>query len=134
MKLLKVVMRYADGKIKKGYSFDPLPNKRLFRGRPLKMQRTEEDIEIAVDKLKAIFIVKDFTGNPSYTDKNYFHDDTDVPGRKVEVTFTDGEVLVGSNRDYDPESPGFTVIPADPQSNNAEVFVVSSAVSSFRYL
>lgn len=50
------------------------------------------------------------------------------------MTFKDGEVLVGLTLGYDPNRLGFFVIPVDTQSNNLRVFVVSSAMSKFRFL
>jgi hypothetical protein len=52
----------------------------------------------------------------------------------VEITFTDGETLVGSTLGYDPKRPGFFIFPADPESNNARVFALSKAVRLVRYL
>jgi hypothetical protein len=52
----------------------------------------------------------------------------------VEVTFIDGEVLVGSTLGYDPKQQGFFIFPADPKSNNIRVYVVSSAAEKVRYL
>jgi hypothetical protein len=44
-------------------------------------------------------------------------------------------VMVGSTvLNYDPKRPGNFIIPADPNSNNVRVFVVSSAVKSVRQL
>jgi len=39
-------------------------------------------------------------------------------GKQVEVTFADGEIMVGSTLGYDPNRPGFFVFPADPNCNN----------------
>jgi hypothetical protein len=78
--------------------------------------------------------VKDFTGNRAYYERKEFTAGQQLSGRKVEVTFADGEVIVGSVLGYDPRRLGFFVTPADPQSNNLRVFVISTAVSKFRYL
>ena len=55
-------------------------------------------------------------------------------GLKAEVRFTDGEVLQGSTLLYDPQQPGFFLIPPDLKSNNEKIFVVSSAVKEFHFL
>jgi hypothetical protein len=52
----------------------------------------------------------------------------------VRVVFKDGEVMVGSTVGYERQRPAFFLIPADPQSNNRSVFVVSSAITSIRFL
>lgn len=53
-------------------------------------------------------------------------------GRIIEVTFFDGETLVGTSLTYDASRPGFFLFPADPQSNNVRVFVVRAATTSVR--
>lgn len=86
-----------------------------------------------MSELKSVFSVKDFKGDPGYTARRF--EESDRPtGRKVEVTFYDGEVIVGATMGYDPKRIGFFVIPADPQANNLRVFVVNKAVKQFRYL
>ena len=50
-------------------------------------------------------------------------------GRRVVVTFKDGETVAGFTIGYTPERPGFFVIPVDPASNNLRVFVVNAAVA-----
>jgi hypothetical protein len=132
--LLKVVMRYTAGKLIKGYSNDFFLNKPVFRAQLIESQPADKSIEISLKELKAVFVVKDFTGNAAYKEKKYFGEGRHAPGRKVEVIFTDGEVLVGSSLNYDPAHPGFFVTPADPQSNNTRVLVVSTSVGKFRYL
>lgn len=132
---MKIVIQYADGRLVKGYADDSDFNRALFRIRPLDPAGNGKRVEISREELKAVFFVKDFCGNPGYREKRHFTDRQQPSGRKVEVTFLDDdEVLVGSTLDYDPRSSGFFITPADPKSNNVKVFVVSSAVSRFRYL
>jgi hypothetical protein len=52
----------------------------------------------------------------------------------VEVTFKDGEKLVGTTLGYDPQRPGFFFIPVENKSNNMRVFAVQSAVESVHYI
>jgi hypothetical protein len=133
MEPVKVVMRYADGRIIKGYTSDFLPTKLIFHVRPMESAPTDRGVEVSVRELKAIFFVKDFAGDPSRSDVKNFPEDRHFPGRKVEVTFADGEVLVGTTHGYDPSRLGFFIMPSDPQCNNLRVFVVSGAVGNFRY-
>jgi hypothetical protein len=134
MEPVKVVMRYANGKLIKGYTNDFFPNKTLFHVRSIESQPTDKDEEVYVKELKAVFFVKDFVGNAAYNEIKHFTEGQQYSGRKVEVTFTDGEVLVGSTIGYDPSRLGFFVTPVDPQSNNLRVFVISAAVTNFRFL
>jgi len=134
MEPVKVVIRYASGRIIKGYTSDFSPNKLVFHIRPIESQSADKGLEVFLTELKAVFFVKDFMGNPAYNERQYFTEGQNSPGKKVGVTFTDAEVLVGSTLGYDPNRLGFFVTPADPQSNNLRVFVVSKAVSKFQYL
>jgi hypothetical protein len=131
---VKVVMRYADGRIIKGYTSDFLPTKLLFHARPVESAPTDRGVEVSVKELKAIFFVKDFEGDPSHNDYRDFLPGRHFPGRKVAVTFADGEKLVGATLGYDPGRLGFFITPSDTESNNLRVFVVSAAVKDFQYL
>jgi hypothetical protein len=84
--------------------------------------------------LKAIFMVRDFTGDSLYKERKKYIEGEQPSGKKVEVTFIDGEVLVGTTLGYNPKRQGFFIFPADPKSNNIRVYVVSSAVEKVRYL
>lgn len=89
---------------------------------------------MSTKNLKAILIVRDFVGDPLYEDRKKYVEGEKPSGRKVEVTFVDGEVLVGSTLGYDPKRQGFFVFPADSRSNNIRVYAVSSAVKKVRCL
>ena len=57
-----------------------------------------------------------------------------VFGKKVEVTFKDREVLVGSILDDATPERGFFLFPTNPRSNNVMIFAVSAAVGDIRFL
>ncbi len=134
MEPAKVVVRYADGRIVRGYTQDFLPTNSSFHVRPFDPESSGDSIEILVTDLKAVFFVRDFLGNPNYQERKEFLEGAKIIGRLLEVTFRDGELIVGSSLSYDPERPGFFLSPADPKGNNLAVFVVSQAVSNIRYL
>ena len=134
MEPVNVVIRYANGKLIKGYTNDFFINKPLFHVRPIESQPTDKGLEVYLKELKGVFFVKDFTGNPSYNENKHITEDQQTSGRKVKVIFNDNEVLVGTTLGYDPGRPGFFVTPIDPTSNNLRVFVVSAAVKNFRFL
>ncbi len=133
MEPVKVVVRYADGRVLKGFTQDFLPNKERFHLHSAS-KASGEAKEILIKELKAVFFVRDFAGNPKYDEKKKFPEKEKPTGKKVEVTFKDGEILVGTTLGYDPSRPGFFVFPADPGSNNMRVFVVSPAVRKVRYI
>ncbi len=133
MEPIKVVARYIDGKRVKGFSQDFFPHKDRFHIYPA-AKPSGEATEVIVKELKAVFFVKDFAGNPMHEERKEYKEGEKPQGRKVEVTFKDNEVLVGTTLGYDPSRPGFFIFPADPKSNNVRVFVVSTAVKKVRYL
>jgi hypothetical protein len=133
MEPVKVVVRYRNGRVIKGFTQDFFPNKDRFHLFPAD-KPSGEAIEVFVNELKAVFVVRDFIGDPLYKEREEYIEGEKPSGRKVKVTFVDGEVLVGSTFGYDSKRQGFFVFPADPNSNNIRVFVVSSAVKKFRYL
>ena len=132
MEKVKIIARYLDGKMIKGFTQDFSPNKPAFHIFPL--DAPNESAEILLKELKAVFFVRDFAGRPEYDERKHFTPEDRPSGRIVEVTFIDGEVMVGSTVAYDPKRPGFFIFPADPQGNNARVFALSKAVRTVRYL
>jgi len=129
---VKVVVRYSDGRVIKGVTKNFLPNKNRFH-LSLADKPSREAVEVFVNDLKAVFIVRDFIGDLSYEERKKRPEMEKPFGRKVEVTFVDGEVLVGSTLGYDLKRQGLFVFPADPTSNNLRVYAVSSAVREMRY-
>jgi hypothetical protein len=134
MDSVKIVIRFADGRIEKGYSQDFFPNKPMFHLFKNLSKGAANQKEIHVAELKAVFFVKTFAGNPDYKERKRFVEGDTSQGRKAEVVFLDGEVLQGSVLGYDPKGPGFFLFPSDPKSNNQRVFVINSSAKSFRYL
>ena len=133
MEKVKVVVRFVDGKLIKGFTHDFFPNKERFHLIPAN-NPSGEAIEVSMKDLKAIFIVRDFIGHSLYKERKKYIEEEKPSGKKVEVTFLDGEVLVGATLGYDPKRQGFFIFPADPKSNNIRVYVVSSVVGKVRYL
>lgn len=133
MEPIKVVVRYVDGKVIKGFTRDFFPNKDRFH-LYLAGEEPGEPMEILVKELKAIFFVRDFAGNPDHSERNAYLEGEKSQGRRVEVVFADGEVLAGSTLGYDPDRTGFFLFPVDSTSNNMRVFAVTSAVKNVRYL
>jgi len=134
MELIKVVIRYADGRVVKGHTRDFFPNKSSFHLEVISGDNEGKVVEVQLNDLKAVFFVRDFIGDPSYNERKYFTEGQQLSGRKVQVSFKDGEVLVGSTVGYDPKRSGFFLFPPDPQSNNLKVFAVMSAVSKIDFL
>jgi hypothetical protein len=126
----KVIARFNDGRIVAGYTNNFHPSKdqlHLFSN-----PRQGESTFIPLAQLKALFFVREFSGDPALVESKDF---VDPPkGRKVEVTFHDNEVMVGSTLGYRGEGNGFFLHPADGRSNNQRVFVTASGVQRMRFL
>ena len=75
--------------------------------------------------------MRDFAGDPARVDRTDFQDAGH--GRKVEVAFEDGEVLLGTTLAYRGDGSGFFVHPADSGSNNMRVFVSPGATLHVRF-
>jgi hypothetical protein len=134
MEPTKIIVRFADSRIVKGYTQNFSPNKPTFHLRPADPKVSDETIEVRLQELKAVFFVRDFSGDPNYQEKRNFPEGVKPSGRVVEVTFNDGEQIIGSTLGYNPRRAGFFIFPGDLSSNNLKIFVVSQAVRGVRYI
>jgi hypothetical protein len=120
----KVVVRFRDGRLIKGFTHDFNPNREIFH--VTEAQEGGNVIEISTSLLKAVFFVKTFEGNKNHRSTDDFTVESlkNVPGLKVKIAFSDGEVMYGTTHGYAPERKGFFIFPADKESNNERVFVI----------
>jgi hypothetical protein len=130
----KVVVRYQDGKVLKGQTSDFLPTKPVFHLSLIDAPPGTLPLVVQISRVKAIFFVKDFAGNREREEILGFPVEKPTIGRKIRVDFPDGETLVGTTQGYDPNRPGFFIIPADPDSNNNRCFVVTSATRQISFI
>jgi len=130
---IKVVARYVAGNVLKGFTRDFFANKDRFHVTPAD-RPLDKPIEILIRDLKAVFVVRDFAGDPGYAERKEYSKDDSPYGITLEITFGDGEVMAGSSMGFDLKRYGFFITPADPKSNNLRVFVVTSAVKRIRQL
>jgi hypothetical protein len=128
----KTVVHYKDGRILKGFTSDFLPHREVFQ-----LAATDSPdakvVEVWAPDLKAVFFVKDLTGNPRRVDSNEFDPAVPVVGQKVRVLFQDGEQLVGTTESYDPGRKGFFLVPADSRSNIERCYVVVAATQEITF-
>jgi len=127
-----IVARYVDGRTVKGTTQNFLPNKSTFNLYEGGDEGTVA-LSISIDELKAVFFVKSFDGRKDHIDE-YSFEKTKGYGRKCVVMFPDGEIIAGYTSGYSKDRPGFFMIPAEPDSNNARVFIVNRAVKSLRWI
>jgi len=130
----KVVARFADGRLVKGMTADFFPNKDAFHVNVGGSLAGEAPLEIYTKDLKALFFVKDLIGNPDHVEKKEFDPSSPPAGRRIRVEFEDGEILVGTTTGYQPNRPGFFLVPADPDSNIDRCYVVAAATESISFL
>jgi len=123
---LHVVARYLDGRVCKGTTRDFAPNRGEFHVHPEGDERSP--VRIALAALKAVFFVKSLVGSKEHVEEKDLAR-ARGQGRRVVVTFRDGETVAGFTVGYTPDRPGFFIIPVDPDSNNLRVFVVNAAVA-----
>jgi len=128
----KVVAAFLDGRRVKGRVFNFSAIKESFDLFPPEDGNQPKSVTVRIGDLKALFFVKDLTGNRVYQDSP----DTDAlkHGRKIEVTFRDEEKLLGATDTYNPQKLGFFMFPADPKSNNLRVFVVTKNAKQVRFV
>jgi len=122
----------VEGRRIKGFVYNFSPLRETFSVFPAESAQKTDANDIRLKDVKAVFFVKDFTGNSA-------RNDVQSPeqlrrGRKMEITFRDGEMMIGTTEAYHPQKPGFFMFPADTDGNNARVFVVNANLSSVKFL
>jgi hypothetical protein len=130
----RIVVRYRDGRTVKGHTADFLPTRRSFHVETVAPDAATRSVEIVLADLKAVFFVKDLAGNHAYQEAKEFQAGRPAAGRRMRVALVDGEVLVGTTMGYQPNRPGFFLVPADPNSNNDRCYLVSSAVRKVEFV
>ena len=130
--LSKVVVGFLAGDRNKGYvsdfssidhSFDLLPQEDPLQGMPTKVEMKD---------LKAIFFVWEFTGN--LEDHHSLSPNAPMQGRGIEVTFSDGEKIVGRPEEDGSRRIGFFIYPANPKSNNIRIFVITRNTRHIKFI
>ena len=129
----KVVVAYLDGRRIKGFTndFSPVRDQFFLFPEHADPKPGERGTPVKMADLKAVFFVRSFEGDPVHKD-----DPTAVAaqGKKVQITFTDGEVQTGNTVAYNQKNLGFFMTPGDPQSNNERIFVINRNVKSAKVL
>ncbi len=128
--LNKVVVGFLNGGRTKGYVYDFSSLEESFNLLPQEDPLQGQEIEVAMKDLKAVFFVWEFNGNPESHDSP--HGSAPMDSRIIEVTFTDGEKIVGRTEGYNPKRIGFFMFPANPKGNNIRIFVVNKNTRQIR--
>lgn len=126
----KIVVHMKDGTIHKGvtHDFDSM----LATFHLLPAEGGGVPMQIEVERMKALFYVKDYMGNRDFVARRQF-DEARRHGRQAILTFRDGEEMWGAiEPQASEETPGFFFFPSDPEDNNVRVFVVRSSLDRMR--
>jgi hypothetical protein len=130
--LNKIVVGFLNGGRIKGYVYDFSSLDESFNLLPQEDPLQGQGTKVAMKDLKAVFFVWEFTGNPEYPDSLLA--DAPMQGRGIEVTFTDGEKIVGKPEGYNSQRIGFFMYPANPKGNNIRIFVVTRNTRQVRLI
>jgi hypothetical protein len=128
----RLVVHYLDGRLLKGYGRDVQPTRGSLELCHDPDGPDESRVTIPFAHLKAVFFVHDFAGNPEHCPAPHA-DDVSARGRRITVTFVDGEVLRGATLGYNQNAPGFFVSPLDITSNNVRIFVLAGAIRHVQF-
>lgn len=128
----RVVARFLDGRLLKGFTRNFDPRKSVFELFEWGFDEQAEPIHVKVRELKTLFFVRSFNGNSTYNDRQEFNGP--FTGKRLSIEFVDGEVMVGTTFGYDAEREGFFFFPADTASNNEKVYVNGAAVKKITNL
>ncbi len=123
------VAHFMDGQLLKGYSNDFFPKKTSIH---ISEMSSGNVAEIELVHLKALFFVKSFAGNSFHKDNN--EAERTGLGKRIKVRFKDGETIFGYTSGYSPGRAAFFLFPADPDSNNERVFVVTAATEEVAFV
>ena len=120
----KVVIRFRDRRIVKGGTYNFKSHREIFH--VTEAHDEKKTIEISMSQLKTIFFVKTLERNKDRRSPEDFSMESfnNVIGRKVKITFSDGEMMYGIIHGYTPHMKGFFIFPADKESNNERAFVI----------
>jgi small nuclear ribonucleoprotein (snRNP)-like protein len=131
----KVVIKYQDGTIIKGWLNNFNPNREVFFVNPLKEYSDKDKLDINMQNLKAIYFVKDFVGDKNYQKvRNFEYYNIDIPSqRRIVVHFKDGEDIYGTSYSYNPTKIGFFVYPIGPMDNNIRIFAINSSIEKVEF-
>lgn len=128
---VRVVVRYLNGKVRKGTTQDFYPNRPRFHLLPAD---GGEPVEIRSADLKAVFFVKTFEGDRQRKKLRGF---VEAPaetaqGKKIAVRFKDSELICGYTLSFTPDRDGFFVSPADTAGNNIRIYVLTAAAAEIK--
>jgi hypothetical protein len=121
----KVVVAFLDRRRERGmvYGFRPFGDGFTLYPPDDKTKTGGKPIEFRI--CKAVYFVRSHEGNRNFKENKLQLPPVLPQGRKICIDYPDGERTVGITEGFNPSRVGFFMFPADPKSNNTEVFVVT---------
>jgi hypothetical protein len=128
----RVVARFLDGRTLKGFSREFTASSSLLTVWP-RADASSDQTAVPLAQLKAVFFVRDFEENATDNDDpSAAPPQAELRGRRVAVTFVDGETLMGTTMNYSADAAGFFVVPAG-RSNVMRIFVSGRAIRQVQF-
>ena len=114
----RVVAHFLDGRVIKGTTSNFFPNRPTFH---LLAVGAGQDTEVQCRQLKAVFFVKDLAGDENRKDIRGFVEGPaeTSKGKKIALSFKDGEFLFGYSLSYSPERVGLSSRPSAEETSPA---------------
>jgi uncharacterized protein DUF6982 len=129
----RLVVRFLDGRLIKGFNREFTPARGMIQLATALNGPAASNITVPLSHLKAVFFVQDLDGRVGPPPPRSAGEVVVERGRRIDVTFADGEVLSGVTLNYTPDGPGFFMFSSDPASNNTRIFVATGAVRHVRF-
>jgi hypothetical protein len=129
----RLVVRYLDGRLSKGYNTEFAPARGHVHMWMMPNGPDASRVTVPLAHLKALFFVHDLDGDPAHLVREGQQASSFEHGRRVDVTFLDGEELSGTTLNHSHDAAGFFMTPLDGTGNNLRIFVTSGAVRHVKF-
>lgn len=102
----------------------------------VRLGESGKQVEVPLDSLKALFLVKSFEGSKEYCEVKFLQQHPPINGLLVRIRFFDDELTEGVVRNslHHLVNPGFFLKPPDPQSNNKMGYAGKRSLKGFQVL
>lgn len=127
-----VVVHFRDGRTLQGYAedFHPTDGELLLRD-----ATTNEDVTVFLGQVKVVCFVRNLFTTGVTRNRETPPIQFNAPaGRRVEMSFRDGERLAGVVDLKEPPSRGFFLTPLNPQANSIRIYVNPAEIVGFRFV
>lgn len=128
----KVVVHTRKHQVYRGFS------KKEFIGKSVRiLDENGNESDFPLKDLKAVFFVREFSGDPAYDEVIFLRKDKPRPWLWAHVEFEDGEVIEGrikNEEDIVNHAEGFFLWLSDEFANSESVYVIKDFIRKFRIM